>query len=53
MRKKWFRALFAQRVWVALLILLQAAFLIHLILTGSAGSQRLNHLLTGLSRGSF
>ena len=49
MRKKWFRALFAQRVWVALLIILQAAFFIHLISTGSAVSQQLNHLLTGLS----
>ena len=49
MRKKWFRVLFAQRVWVALLIILQAAFFIHLISTGSAVSQQLNHLLTGLS----
>lgn len=49
MRKKWFGALLLQRVWVTLLIILQALFILYLLLTGSVLSMRLNHLLTAIS----
>ena len=49
MHKKWFGALLLQRVWVSLLILLQALFIIYAIFTGSVLSVRINRLLTLIS----
>lgn len=46
MNKRWFRILFRRRVLVILLLLLQAVFLVRLVTSGSAFSQRINLLLT-------
>lgn len=43
--QKWFRALFHRRMLIALMILLQAAFLVYLILDGSRISSMLSVLL--------
>lgn len=50
MKRKWFRSLFRQRVFVILLLLLQLAFLLYLILAGSRLSQALD---LGLRIASF
>lgn len=49
MNQRWFRALFRRRVIVMLLLILQVAFLIYAISSGSQISQNLSHLLTLLS----
>lgn len=49
LKKKWFRALFRQRILVALLIIVQAAFLVYAVVSGSHLSGWLNGALTVLS----
>lgn len=46
MHQRWLRALFRRRVFTILLLVLQAAFLINLIIGGSQFSQRINNILT-------
>lgn len=48
-RQKWFRALFRRRMLVAFLIVLQAAFLVYAIASGSIVSRSLGRLFTLLS----
>lgn len=45
MNKRWFRTLFRQRVLVILLLIVQAAFLIHMVTSGSQLSHRISNLL--------
>lgn len=49
MNRKWFRQLFRQRILVISLLIAQAAFLIHLLVSGGRISQTLNVVLTILS----
>ena len=49
LKQKWFRALFRRRMLVALAIVLQAAFLVYAIASGSMVSRNLGRLLTLLS----
>lgn len=49
MTRRWFRALFRRRVTVIVLLLLQMAFLIHLISSGSQTFQLVNRILTAVS----
>ncbi|MDO4426327.1 MAG: phospholipase D-like domain-containing protein [Planctomycetia bacterium] len=46
---KWFRSLFRQRVLVALLILLQLGFLVHVLVSGSQVSQIFGRIMTLVS----
>ena len=46
---KWFRSLFRQRVLVALLILLQLGFLLHVLVSGSQVSQIFGRIMTLVS----
>lgn len=43
---KWLRKLFRRRILIAMLIVVQAAFFVYLVVSGSLVSQRLSHLLT-------
>lgn len=49
MNKRWFRILFRRRAIVILLLIFQAAFLIHLVCSGSQSSQFISRGLTVLS----
>ena len=49
LKQKWFRKLFRRRMLIALLIVLQAAFLVYLIASGSMISRNINRLLTLIS----
>ena len=49
MNRKWFRQLFRRRILVILLLVAQAAFLIHLLVQSGRISQTLNAVLTILS----
>ena len=49
MKKAWYRKLFRRRILIALRIVLQAAFLLWLIISGSRTSQWLNVLFTLIS----
>lgn len=49
MQNKWFRSLFRQRVLVALLILLQLGFLLHVFVSGSHVSQIFGRIMTLVS----
>lgn len=49
MNKRWFRALFRRRLIVSVLIILQAVFLVWLLVSGSAVSQGFNIALNVLS----
>lgn len=46
---KWLRKLFRRRMLIAFLIIVQAAFFIYLVASGSMLSQRLSKLLTIIS----
>ncbi len=46
MRQRWLRALFRRRVLTILLLVLQAAFLIHLVISSSQSSRRISRILT-------
>ena len=48
-KQKWFRALFRRRILIALLIVLQVAFLVYVITSGSMVSRNLSRFLTLLS----
>ncbi|MGN0313670.1 MAG: cardiolipin synthase [Fusicatenibacter sp.] len=45
MNQRWFRALFRRRALIIILLLIQAAFLAHLVLTGSQISKWINAIL--------
>ena len=47
--KKWFRALFRRRVLIILLLVVQVAFFLYLILTGSRAFTVINWILTAFS----
>ena len=49
LKQKWFRALFRRRMLIAFIIVLQAAFLVYAIASGSMVSRNLGRLLTLLS----
>lgn len=49
MKKGWYRKLFRRRIMIALMILLQAAFLLYLIINGSRLSQGFSFLLSLIS----
>ena len=49
LKQKWFRSLFRRRILISLLIVLQAAFLLYAIASGSMVSRNLGRLLTLIS----
>jgi len=49
LKQKWFRALFRRRMLIAFIIVLQAAFLVYAIASGSMVSRNLGRILTLLS----
>ena len=49
MKNKWFRKLFRRRILIALLIILQAAFLLYAVISGSKISRNIGRLLTLIS----
>ena len=49
MKNKWFRKLFRRRMLIALLIILQAAFLLYAVISGSKISRNIGRILTLIS----
>lgn len=49
MNKKWFRALFRQRMLIAMLLIIQFLFMVHLLLSSSAASAILSGVLKFIS----
>ena len=48
-RQKWFRSLFRRRILISLMIVVQAAFLVYAVVSGSMISRNIGRLLTLLS----